>query len=137
MKKLIALILLICIALPLCACDASNSSSSNSSSSGYSSSGESTLSARKKIAEQKILDQLFIELHYSNSYRYSDYDVDATGYKVGKVEAESGNYFRVYITIYLYDKYGSLKKTKQLSPRVEVDKYGTVGRCDTIGDLRY
>ena len=122
MKKLIAFALLICIALSLCACGSTKTSSSSSSSSSYSS-GKASLAEKEEAAENAALRAVLQKLQ--NDYNYKNrYDLSATRYKTGNIDSKSDNKYTVYLTLYLYDDYGSYKETIQRYVNVTVDDYG-------------
>lgn len=58
------------------------------------------------------------------TYKFSDYDISATRYKIGEI-TDLGYKFEVNGTLYLYDKYGSLKDIATFSATVEVKDDGS------------
>lgn len=89
-----------------------------------------SVSDRIAIAEEEAVNALVEYLYTSQDYKH--YDIDATKYKIGKIEQGSGTteeYFTVNGTLALYDKYGNLAKTPTFSISVIVDAYGD---CSTL-----
>ncbi len=86
-----------------------------------------SLSERQEIAEEAVLKEYLRGMMYGTySSKFKYYDVNATRYKVGKVERE-GNKFEFYITFYLYDNYGNFEKSVQTyGAYAKVDEYGNV-----------
>lgn len=127
MKKIIALLLALCLCIGLCACGTvyqdSGTSQTEAPNNRYTSPTKKklTISEKEEIAEDKALDEVYSLL---KSKYGSKYDVGATKYKIGQI-TNSGSKFTVNGSLYLYDKYGSLKDTATFSVRVTVDDDGS------------
>lgn len=127
MKKIIALLLVLCLCAGFCACGAvynSNVTQSEEDNTSYTNAPPTekaiSTSEKEEIAEDEALDAVYSSLKSKYSLKY---DVSATKYKIGQI-SNIGNKFTVNGTLYLYDKYGSLKDTATFSVRVTVDDDG-------------
>ena len=127
MKKFVALFLACLLLVSAVGCTASSSApqSSNSSNNSYTPNGPKklTISEKKEIAETQALRKT-LEYMQTMTYKFSDYDISATRYKIGEI-TDLGYKFEVNGTLYLYDKYGSLKDIATFSATVEVKDDGS------------
>ena len=111
MKKIISLLLVLVMALSLCACgeepEKENTHTSQSSS----------LSGREKLTQAEIQDKaeseaIWCAIRHIKNFSYSSrFDLDSTRYKIGRMYEYKAYNYEVSGTLYLYDKYGSLKGT--------------------------
>jgi hypothetical protein len=109
-----------------CTPSPSNSQSSNTGNNSYIPDykpKELTESEKKAIAEQQAL-KMVLEYMNHRSSTYGKYDINATRYKIGAI-THSGKEYTVNGTLYLYDKYGSLKDTATFSGTVDIEDNGS------------
>ncbi len=86
-----------------------------------------SVSKREDLAKTAVLKAALREMRSGGtSYLFKNYDVEATKYKIGKVEKNEDR-FKFHITFYLYDNYGNYKNKIQKTISVDVDEYGKVG----------
>lgn len=111
MKKIIALLLACLIVVLTAGCSSStvSSQSSKKNNNSYAPNTKLSISDKEKIAEQQALIKILDYMELMRS-KFGDYDIDATRYKTGAI-THSGDKFTVNGTLYLYDKYGSVKDT--------------------------
>ena len=82
-----------------------------------------TVSEQEEMAEAAVCEKIVEWMEKAKSF--AKYDVSATKYKIGSVEWEDDR-LRLYITVYLYDKYGDFEKSCSFAPLVEFDENGRV-----------
>lgn len=127
MKKLVALLLICFLLISAVGCTPQNSNSQSSNTNDSYTPNykpkELTESEKKNLAEQQAL-KMVLEYMKLRSSTYSKYDIDATRYKIGAI-THSGKKYTVNGTLYLYDKYGSLKDTATFSGTVDIEDNGS------------
>lgn len=117
MKRMLAAILALMLCLGLCACgDSENetgSSDSNKEPQGNNQSTDHRESLTKAEIEEKVEKEAmwYVMNHLENSAYSSVFALDSTRYKIGSMVEYEDYKYEVNGTLYLYDKYGSVKGT--------------------------
>lgn len=117
MKKVLSLILVLVLCLSLYACGSEETTKPADSKGTEAQSNSQSADRREGMTKSEIEEKVTLEAvwyamnHLKNSAYSTKFDLDATKYKIGSM-VEIGDYeYEVSGTLYLYDKYGSLKTT--------------------------
>ena len=118
MKKALSLLLALVMCLSLCACGGNENKttspdSENKETQGNSQSADRRESMTKAEIEEKVESEAmwYVMNHLENSAYSTVFALDSTRYKIGSMVEFEDYKYEVSGTLYLYDKYGSVKGT--------------------------
>lgn len=117
MKKVISLILALVLCLSLCACGGDHKTGSSDSENSKTQSNNQSADRRESLTKAEIEEKVeyeamqYVMRHLENSAYSTVFALDSTKYKIGSMIEYEEYKYEVNGTLYLYDKYGSVKGT--------------------------
>lgn len=115
MKKSFHLFLALVMCLCLCACGDGNRTNPKSTTQyTFQSAYTYTTTGTRRLSDDEV-KSLAAELIYKRLQRYKIYDADSCKWQMNKIERGVDSYIRVYARVFLYDKYGAYKETKNVT----------------------
>ena len=114
MKKFISLILVFAMALFLCACGEEPKKENTTATQSSNQSKRETMS-EADIQAKVESEAVGYAMNYMKRIYSNVFDLDSTRYKIGRMYEYKDYNYEVSGTLYLYDKYGSLKGTAKFT----------------------
>lgn len=145
MKKAISLILALVLCLSLCACGGNNKTGSSDSEDNETQSNNQSADRRESLTKAEIEEKVeyeamwYVMNHLKNSAYSTVFALDSTRYKIGSMVEYEDYKYEVSGTLYLYDKYGSVKGTGTFTCScIYINDEGeAVGLGSTVVDVDY